>query len=193
MTDSASPRKPLNYGDGREALLDASVRVVAKGGLRALTYRNVAAEAGVAHGLVRHYFGNRDVLVKEALEHATRESLSESGMEENISSVDDFAKDLVKWVRDDPEQQIFQYELILQSIRQEEMQPAVQQLHKDYREAMRAQLIGLGFGDDPDLANLVFAALDGLVFEQVALRDEDVMVRALEKLRHILSVYKANK
>jgi DNA-binding transcriptional regulator YbjK len=193
MTDSVNTRKPLNYGDGREALLDASVRVVAKGGLRALTYRNVAAEAGVAHGLVRHYFGNRDVLVKEALEHATRESLTESGMEENISSVDDFAKDLVKWVRDDPEQQIFQYELILQSIRQEEMQPAVQQLHKDYREAMRAQLNGLGFGDDPDLANLIFAALDGLVFEQIALRDEDVMVRALEKLRDILSVYKANK
>lgn len=191
MNDSESARKPLNYGDGREALLDASVRVVARGGLRALTYRNVAAEAGVAHGLVRHYFGNRDVLVKEALEHATRESLSESGIEEEISSIDDFSKDLVKWVRDDPEQQIFQYELILQSVRQREMQPAVKQLHQDYRNAMRAQLQGLGFGDDPDLANIIFAALDGLVFEQVALGDEDVMVRALEKLRDLLRAYKA--
>lgn len=191
MTESESARKLLNYGDGREALLDASVRVVARGGLRALTYRNVAAEAGVAHGLVRHYFGNRDALVKEALEHATRESLSESGIELEINTIDDFSKDLVRWVRDDPEQQIFQYELILQSVRQKEMQPAVAQLHKDYREAMRVQLEGLGFGDDPDLANIIFAALDGLVFEQVALGDEEVMVRALEKLRALLRAYQA--
>jgi DNA-binding transcriptional regulator YbjK len=193
MTESDSPRKQLNYGDGREALLDASVRVVARGGLRALTYRNVATEAGVAHGLVRHYFGNRDVLVKEALEHATKESLTESGLEEKISSIDYLAKDLVAWIHDDPDQQIFQYELILQSVRQLEMQPAVKQLHKDYREAMKVQLEGLGFGDDPDLANLVFAAMDGLVFQQVALRDKEVMVRALEKLRDLLRAYKAHK
>jgi AcrR family transcriptional regulator len=182
--------KLLGYGEGREALLDASVRVVARGGLRSLTYRNVAAEAGVAHGLVRHYFGNRDALVKESLEHATRESLSESGIQEKISNIDDFSKNLVSWVLEDPDQQIFQYELILQSIRQKEMQPAVVQLHKDYREAMRMQLEGLGFGNDPDLANLVFAALDGLVFEQVALGDEAVMIRALEKLRTLLRAYK---
>ena len=45
------------YGEGRDALLTATVRVVARRGLRNLTYRAVAEEAGVTHGLVAHYFG----------------------------------------------------------------------------------------------------------------------------------------
>ncbi|MFE4582354.1 hypothetical protein ACFRKC_42725, partial [Streptomyces chartreusis] len=40
------PRRRMNYGEGREALLNAAVRVVARGGLRKLTYRAVAQEAG---------------------------------------------------------------------------------------------------------------------------------------------------
>ncbi|WP_416979825.1 TetR family transcriptional regulator [Streptomyces sp. T028] len=47
----------LGYGEGRDALLIAAVRVVARDGLRKLTYRAVAAEAGVTHGLVAHHFG----------------------------------------------------------------------------------------------------------------------------------------
>ncbi|MGK4578743.1 TetR family transcriptional regulator [Kitasatospora sp. HPMI-4] len=50
-------QRRLNYGEGREALLAAAVRVVARGGLRNLTYRAAAKEAGVTHGLVVHHFG----------------------------------------------------------------------------------------------------------------------------------------
>lgn len=56
MTDSADapksrrPRKRLHYGEGREALLNAAVHVVARGGLRKLTYRAVAEEAGSPTG-----------------------------------------------------------------------------------------------------------------------------------------------
>lgn len=69
MSDSsdkpaAQPRKRVDYGTGREALLNAAVRVVARGGLRKLTYRAVAEEAGVTHGLVVHHFGSRDALIE---------------------------------------------------------------------------------------------------------------------------------
>ncbi|WP_416071916.1 hypothetical protein [Streptomyces sp. ID05-04B] len=52
MTDSADaptghrPRKRLHGGEGREALLKAAVRGAARGGLRRLTHRAVAEEAG---------------------------------------------------------------------------------------------------------------------------------------------------
>jgi AcrR family transcriptional regulator len=55
------PRPPRRTrparGDGRRALLEAVVRVVARHGLDALTYRAVAKEAGVTHGLVSYHFG----------------------------------------------------------------------------------------------------------------------------------------
>jgi len=49
----------------------------------------------------------------------------------------------------------------------------------------------LGFGEDTPLANLVFAALDGLVFQQVALGDARVTEDALSRLRDMLSAYRA--
>ena len=51
-------RRALNYDEGREALLQAAVRVVADKGLRGLTFRAVAEEAGVNNTLVVHHFGS---------------------------------------------------------------------------------------------------------------------------------------
>jgi AcrR family transcriptional regulator len=64
VTEEALPSKrTVQYGGGREALLRASAEIIAEGGLRELTYRNVATRAGVVHGLVRHYFGSREALI----------------------------------------------------------------------------------------------------------------------------------
>src|SRR5438132_3593131 len=73
-THSEAPRKP-RYGEGRQALLDAAVQVVGRSGLRGLTYRAVAAEAGVTQGLVAHHFGSRDRLIHEALLAAGAQSI----------------------------------------------------------------------------------------------------------------------
>ncbi len=82
MSESATP--------GRLALLQATITVVARGGLRALTYRAVAAEAGVSHSLVRHHFGTRDQLIAEALDHAVTESLRASSMFEDVTDAAGF-------------------------------------------------------------------------------------------------------
>ena len=42
--ERANSSKSIAYGEGRQALIDAAVRVVARGGLRALTYRSVAED-----------------------------------------------------------------------------------------------------------------------------------------------------
>jgi AcrR family transcriptional regulator len=60
------------YGDGREALLTAAVRVVARKGIRHLTYRALARQAGVTHGLVTYHFGSRDALIRAALQCTAR-------------------------------------------------------------------------------------------------------------------------
>jgi AcrR family transcriptional regulator len=62
--------------DRRLELLEAAQRVIRRVGFAHLTLREVGAEAGVAHSLVRHYFGTRDELLAEAFDLASREERS---------------------------------------------------------------------------------------------------------------------
>lgn len=66
--------------DGRERLLRVTVRYLETHGEAALRVSDIAAEADVAIGLIRHHFGSRDGLVTAAqqrrLEGLTREDLA---------------------------------------------------------------------------------------------------------------------
>ena len=53
----------------RRAILDATLRVIADGGVDAVTHRRVAAEADVALGSTTYYFASREELVREAFRH----------------------------------------------------------------------------------------------------------------------------
>lgn len=46
--------------DRRRAILDAAIRVFARRGFHACRVSDIADEAGVAYGLVYHYFGSKD-------------------------------------------------------------------------------------------------------------------------------------
>ena len=54
--------------DKRRQLLDAAVRVFARKGFHASRVGDIAAEAGVAHGLLYHYFRSKDQVL-EAVFH----------------------------------------------------------------------------------------------------------------------------
>ncbi|MDX2527563.1 TetR/AcrR family transcriptional regulator [Streptomyces europaeiscabiei] len=202
MTDSADaadtprsrrPRKRLHYGEGREALLNAAVHVVARGGLRRLTYRAVAEKAEVTHGLVVHHFGSRDALVEEALAHTIRTSLDTSSLEPGTGKVADFSTRLSEMVTADPDTQAFQYELLLESRRRPELLPQIRELYDEYFDAARRELGRiLPAGADKALTRLVFAALDGLVLHQLVLGEPAVTDAALEELRSLLRLLDAH-
>jgi hypothetical protein len=61
----------------------------------------------------------------------------------------------------------------------------VEQVYATYRQALRAELEAAGIAADDALVHLVFAAVDGLVFQQVCL-DEPATSPALECLRALL-------
>ena len=54
----------------RAQILDALERCLARQGLEGTTLEAVAAEAGIARPVIRHYFGNRDALLAAAVERA---------------------------------------------------------------------------------------------------------------------------
>src|SRR5687768_15506671 len=163
VTDS--PRDRPQYGSGREALLDAAIAVVARRGLRYLTYRSVATEAGVTHGLVAHHFGSRDALLLAALRHSVQRSIDVTALRAESRTPDDFVRGFAEMVERDPDLHAFQYEVLLEARRSPEARRHASELYASYRSATREGLAGLGIVDGP-LSDLIFAALDGLVFQQ---------------------------
>ncbi|MDW4905316.1 TetR family transcriptional regulator [Streptomyces sp. ADMS] len=198
MTEPAAPRRPrkrVTYGAGREALLNAAVRVVARGGLRKLTYRAVAEEAGVTHGLVVHHFGSRDALIEEALTHAIRSSLTSSHLGTGTGSTADFSAGLTEMVESGPDLQAFQYELLLESRRRPELLTQLRALYDDeYFEATRRELAQLLPGPVGEgLSRMVFATLEGLVLHQLVFGEREIIEDALDELRNVLRLLAADR
>ncbi|MDP4804474.1 MAG: TetR family transcriptional regulator [Candidatus Nanopelagicales bacterium] len=184
-----SPRAaPRTISHGRHELVEAAVRVVSRGGLKAMTYRSVAAEAGMSHGLVRHYFGNLDELLVVAMEDVVTRIMESAGMLSPSSDVADFSLGLEESVERDAESQAFISEMVVQARRQPKLRPLVAHMYEAFRESTRVQLQQRGLGDDPALAAVVFAALDGLVFQQLALNDPATTRRALNRLNEVLAI-----
>jgi AcrR family transcriptional regulator len=184
MTESAKERP--GYGKGREALLEAAIRVVGRSGLRNLTYREVAKEAGVTHGLVAHHFGSRDALLAEALDLALERSLDTAPMNPPSGKISDLGTALSAMAEADPDLQAFQYELMLESRRRPEIRPVLAKVYEHYRQAARDGLARMGI-DDPVMGDLVFATLDGLVFQQVTLGNREHTDAVTSRLRGLLS------
>jgi AcrR family transcriptional regulator len=59
--------------DRRDEILRATLRLVGRKGFAAVTLRDVATEIGVSHGLVNHYFPDRNELLAEAFHLAATE------------------------------------------------------------------------------------------------------------------------
>jgi AcrR family transcriptional regulator len=187
-TESAAvaARPAPGYGEGRRALLAAAVHVVATRGLRHLTYRAVAQQAGVAHGLVAHHFGTRDALLEAALEFSLANSVGSISADPGSGDLDALFAGVVEMVQASPDDQAFQYELILEARRRPELRPQVEQVYATYRQALRAELEAAGIVGDEALVHLVFAAVDGLVFQQVCLDDPAAAQAGVERLRDLL-------
>jgi AcrR family transcriptional regulator len=168
---------------GRTALLRATIVVVARGGLRALTYRAVAAEAGVSHGLVRHHFGTRDQLIADAMDFAIDESLRGSNMLDSGTTPADFAAGIESLAERQSDIQVFQYELLLEARRRPELRPHAERHYRAYHDAISQQLHRLG-AEEAGLADLIWFALDAIVFKQLVVPGD--VGPALTRIRRLV-------
>lgn len=78
----------LDPAQRREQILAATLRLVARDGFARVTLRDVAAEVGVVHGLIRHYFATREQLVAAAFDAAVLGELrADAEVEEGLEPV----------------------------------------------------------------------------------------------------------
>jgi AcrR family transcriptional regulator len=177
------------YSEGRDALLDAAVRVVSRYGLRGLTYRRVAEEARTTQGLVSYHFGSRAAFILEAAARANRRSLAGSFLERPPQDPSDFAQGLAAQAQRDADAHAFQFELALEARRRPDLARDVRGRYEEYFRATRLALERMGLdSDDMDVAaRLLFAAVDGLVLQQLIFDAPHQTDDAMVLLRRLLS------
>ncbi|GAA4489850.1 TetR family transcriptional regulator [Microbacterium panaciterrae] len=160
--------RTVSYGEGRNLLVASTVAVVSEKGLRGLTFRAVAARAGVNNSLVAHHFGTRQALLAAALEWAVEQSIESTGLLA-LGSEEAFADALLASITDRPELQAFQYEMILEARRDPLFRADVARLYDRYQSFMEESLRQAGMsGDVRSMARRVFATLDGVVLQHIA-------------------------
>jgi AcrR family transcriptional regulator len=103
LTERSTPQE-----EKRRLILEASVRVFARKGYHTSRVGDIAEEAGIAHGLLYHYFGSKE----EVLETIFRENWSElieafrrveSSEEPPLEQLAGIAKILLRSWRNDPD------------------------------------------------------------------------------------------
>ena len=188
MAQASEPQqRAISRGEGRDALCAALARIVARDGLDGVTFRSVATEAGVTHGLASYHFGNRETMIIEALTWAVRESIQRGRLGEDTATLGEFAADVPALMADEPQEAVFQFHLALEGQRRPELLAQVQATYDDYVSEVRATLTRLGLADDEPLARLVFAAIDGLSIQQLIYREPARTAEALSRMREILA------
>ena len=183
----APPQRAISRGAGRDALCEALARIVARDGLDGVTFRSVAAEAGVTHGLASYHFKNRETMIVEALTWAVRESIERGRLGEDAASLEEFAADVPALMAEEPQEAVFQFQLALEGQRRPEILAQVRATYDEYVSEVRATLGRLGLADDEPLARLAFAAIDGLSIQQLIYRDPERTTEALARLRELLA------
>ena len=165
-----SPRSPTQLQalreDARDRLERAALRVFARLGYRRATVRDVAAEAGVAVGLLYHYFRGKEALLLAVFERGARDvaasfaaAAAGTTPRDRLARLVHVSLDIVAehrdyWrlhyvIRHDPE--------VLAALG-----AALDAWSDGVRATLEAILAGLGHADAPVRARVLFAAIDGV-------------------------------
>lgn len=183
--------RKLPYGDGRDALLAAVLDVVAEKGLRGATYRSVAARAGVNHALVTHHFGSMEGLLAATMEWSVQRSIEETGLSGIADFDGNFADTLIATVSAEPELQLFQFEMILESRRNPQIRAMVERLYANYVNTVEEALTRRGVDTRNEASLAIFAALDGLMLQFLTISDPARIRSAVVQVGRLITALEA--
>jgi TetR/AcrR family transcriptional regulator, regulator of biofilm formation and stress response len=159
--DPGTDGRRLKGARRREELIDATLRIVARDGVGAVTHRAVAAEAGVPKSAATYHFDSLDALLVAALRSGTEQfvrALPGSGEHHDL---DRLLELLVAFVHEHHDQIVARYELYLLAARRPGLRPAV-----EYYLGVLTELI-TPHARDVSGARGAAAAFDGYVLQSM--------------------------
>jgi len=164
----------------REAIVDATVRVLLRQGIASTTVRDVAAEMGTSSGLIHHYFSSMDELLAEAFDLVASQDLARSAAAIDAVSapIRKLAVFFANYNRADEQ---WSMQVWLDAWAEAARRPALQRSSRRLNEewqALVASVISAGVAagemscDQPDaVAWRIISMLDGLALQSVAHAD----------------------
>lgn len=166
MTESRVPQQARGE-ERRERILRATLAVIGRAGIGAVTHRSVAEEAGVPLGSLTYWFGTKDDLLREALRRfVADESERLRAVAERLGSgVDpavlahEFADVLATNTGDE---QIAQFELYLEAARNPALRDIAEESFRAYEDVAVAALRAAGASEPERLAPLFVSLADGM-------------------------------
>ncbi|MBI5131792.1 MAG: TetR/AcrR family transcriptional regulator [Rhodopseudomonas palustris] len=163
--------------DRERPVMEATLRLIGRGGLKSVTHRAVAAETGLSLGAVTHHFGTRDVLVEAALKFALLREVKRLralalSLQSDALDVDAWIDALVGWYSKelgaDAEIHIACYEAFLAAARDDRYRPIVAEWYETWRRSAELALTAAGSAAPRLHAEIFVSALVGIVLQQLA-------------------------
>lgn len=176
----------------RQALLDASIEVLAREGARGLTFRAVDQEAGVPSGTASNYFPNRDALLVQVGHRyyerliPSEEAMAKSRGPQTRETMTELMTEVVERVFHFRTGYLAILELRLEATRRPELQALLTErvradLDFNISNFRESQLPG-----DEDAVVLLYLALNWLILERLTLPGIFDEKRAAELVRTIV-------
>lgn len=195
MSAARAPARRARGLERRRRILDAALAIVGREGAGAVTHRAVAAEAGVPLAATTYYFGSRADLLAQALEHTAADDIRRLERDAAGYAADPLtpatlserlAATAAGWLRGDRPTLLAQYEISLEAARRPELAVTCRAWTQAYVAAIAPALARLGATAADRDAWILFAALSGMVLDELAAPQpgfEDHMLRpAVERL-----------
>lgn len=180
-----TPRRQARGEARRQQVLEATLRLLAQGGPRAVTHRAVAREAGTSVRATTYYFDSREELLVEALRHYAANAMERFDAlaaslplleqlqvppepEVLYAAAQVLAETVISDLAADRNGLIAEYELVLETTRH----PALEEDYRTWQQSLENILANYAraFGSsDPHLdARIALATLRGLEIEALA-------------------------
>ncbi|MEZ5120733.1 MAG: TetR family transcriptional regulator [Solirubrobacterales bacterium] len=190
-TGTAPARQARGY-ERVEQILRATLSVISRGGVAAVTHRTVAEEAGVPLGSLTYYFASKQDLLREALrlhvaEDAGRLHDLTAGLAARGASGEEIVAAFAQQFADG-HPDIAQFELYLEAARDPQLREVAAESLRAYAEVGEFAMRAAGIPQAKLMAGIVVATIDGIGMHRAAAGDEAPDVdAALGVLLHALS------
>lgn len=162
----------------RTRMLDAAIEIIAREGLRALTFRAVEEAAGASHGSTIYYFKHQDGLIAAVVQHLAerdRAAVAESpilGLLRDVVSEQEagtlLAGLLTEFVGPSRALSLARYEIFLYAARRpEQAEAAVAHWRGSFIQLLEPLVTRLGAADPAGAASFIMSAFDGALLSQL--------------------------
>lgn len=154
----------IPYGEGRSVIIRAAIRLVAREGLPRLSFRALAAEAGLSAGAVRHSFPTIDDLLAGVLDAVLDESLAALAEAETVPDV--FEK-MLEAIGSDAARAAFEVKVMTEASHRPELMVLAERYYAGFAEYMTSFLRAHSLPADAATVEALIAFADGMNYQIV--------------------------